>query len=146
MNTITFWCILVIIFGVFEALTIQLVSIWFMFGALAAFIAACCNISLGLQLIIFAVVSVILLLLTRPVIKKFFPTGIEPTNFDSCIHRTGIVTETINNLQNKGQVKIGGQIWSAKSLNNEVIPVNTEVIVEKIEGVKAVVVRKKINN
>lgn len=146
MNTITFWCILVIIFGVFEALTIQLVSIWFMFGALAAFIAACCNISLGLQLIIFAVVSVVLLLLTRPVIKKFFPTGIEPTNFNSYIHRTGIVTETINNLQNKGQIKIGGQIWSAKSLNNEVIPVNAEVIVEKIEGVKAVVVRKKINN
>ena len=64
----------------------------------------------------------------------------------SCIHRTGIVIETINNLQNKGQVKIGGQVWSAKSLNDEVIPVNTEVIVEKIEGVKAVVVRKKINN
>lgn len=143
MNTITFWCILVVIFGVFEALTIQLVSIWFMLGAIAAFIAACCNISFGLQLIIFAVISVILLLLTRPVIKKFFSTGIEPTNFDSCIHRTGIVTETINNLQNKGQVKIGGQIWSAKSLNNEVIPVNTEVVVEKIEGVKVIVVRKK---
>lgn len=127
----------------FEALTIQLVSIWFMLGAIAAFIAACCNISFGLQLIIFAVISVILLLLTRPVIKKFFSTGIEPTNFDSCIHRTGIVTETINNLQNKGQVKIGGQIWSAKSLNNEVIPVNTEVVVEKIEGVKVIVVRKK---
>lgn len=146
MNTITFWCILIVIFGVFEALTIQLVSIWFMFGALAAFVAACCNISLGLQLIIFAVVSVALLFLTRPVIKKFFPTGIEPTNFNSCIRRTGIVIETINNLQNKGQVKIGGQVWSAKSLNDEVIPVNTEVIVEKIEGVKAVVVRKKINN
>lgn len=146
MNTITFWCILVVIFGVFEAFTIQLVSIWFMLGAIAAFIAACCDTSLGLQLIIFAVVSVVLLLLTRPVIKKFFPSGIEPTNFDSCIHRTGIVTETINNLQNKGQVKIGGQIWSAKSLNNEVIPVNAEVVVEKIEGVKVVVVRKKINN
>lgn len=146
MNTITFWCILVVIFGVCEALTIQLVSIWFMFGALAAFIAACCNVSLGVQLIIFAVASVVLLFLTRPVIKKLFSDGIEPTNFNRCIHRSGIVTKTINNLQNEGQVKIGGQIWSAKSLNGEVISVNTEVMVEKIEGVKVVVVKKKIDN
>ena len=134
-----FWGILVVAFGALEAVTIQLVSIWFMLGAVASLISACFTHSVYIQGVIFIGVSLLSLCLTRPIVKKYLNGKAIPTNANRNIGREGIVTETINNIQNKGQIKVNGQIWSAKSASNSIIEKDTVVFVENIEGVKAIV-------
>ena len=65
------------------------------------------------------------------------------TNVYSIIGKTGIVTNEINSIENLGQVKIDGEIWSAIGENNSAIAEGTEVEIKEIKGVKAVVVPKK---
>ena len=72
---------------------------------------------------------------TKPVDKKTIPT-----NIDSIIGKEGIVIETIDTIKGVGQVKLGGEVWSAKSfVENVVIEKDTKVVVKEINGVKLVV-------
>ncbi|MBQ9531537.1 MAG: NfeD family protein [Eubacterium sp.] len=137
------WAIAIVVFGVLEGITTQLVSIWFVLGAIAALIASLCSATLPVQVIIFVAVTVIALIATRPIVKKRINTTFEKTNADRCIGNEAVVCEEIDNLKAKGQVKTGGQIWSARSSDGSVIPENTVVTVEKIDGVKLIV---KIGN
>lgn len=139
---VIFWGILSVSFAIFEAVTIQLVSIWFMIGSATALLSACLNAPLWLQITLFGVVSVLSLCLTRPVAKRYLNSKIEPTNSDRCIGKTGLVVETIDNINETGQIKVNGQIWSAKSENNEIIEKGTLIIVSKIDGVKTIVKNK----
>ena len=143
-NTIyIFWTVLVIIFAVFEGVTAQLVSIWFVIGALASLISAFFGANPAIQIVIFIAVSILALVITRPLVKKYINPTKERTNADKVLGQVGIVVEDINNIQSKGQVKIDGKIWSARSLDNSLIPENEKVIIERIEGVKLIV--KSIN-
>ncbi len=137
------WAALIIIFAVFEAVTAQLVSIWFVVGALISLISAFLGANFAVQIIIFIAISVLALVITRPLVKKYINPKKERTNADKVLGQVGIVMEEINNIQAKGQVKIDGKIWSARSLDNSVIPEGERVIIEKIEGVKLIV--KSIN-
>ena len=80
-----------------------------------------------------------MIFVTRPLYKRFIKTKLVPTNSDRLIGDTAVVTETIDNLEAKGAVKVQGQVWSARSENGEVIPENTPVTVVRIEGVKLIV-------
>lgn len=133
------WIVLLIIFAVAEAVTVQLVSVWFAVGALAGLIANLCGANVTLQIVIFISVSIICFVATRPLVKKFTANRIEKTNADRCIGDTAVVVEEINNVEASGQVKVNGNIWTARSMDNSVIPVNARVTVEKIEGVKLIV-------
>ncbi|MBQ4601407.1 MAG: NfeD family protein [Clostridia bacterium] len=133
------WVALLIVFAAIELITPQLVCIWFAIGSLGAFIAASLNAPLWQQILIFIVVSVIMIFVTRPLYKRFIKTKLVPTNSDRLIGDTAVVTETIDNLEAKGAVKVQGQVWSARSENGEVIPENTPVTVVRIEGVKLIV-------
>ncbi len=137
------WIALLIIFAVAEAVTVQLVSVWFAVGALAGLIANLCGANVTLQIVIFISVSIICFIATRPLVKKFTANRIEKTNADRCIGDTAVVVEEINNVEASGQVKVNGNIWTARSLDNSVIPVNARVTVEKIEGVKLIVSLEK---
>ncbi len=137
------WIALLIIFAVAEAVTVQLVSVWFAVGALAGLIANLCGANVTLQIVIFISVSIICFVATRPLVKKFTANRIEKTNADRCIGDTAVVVEEINNVEASGQVKVNGNIWTARSLDNSVIPVNARVTVEKIEGVKLIVSLEK---
>lgn len=137
------WAALIIIFAVFEAATAQLVSIWFVVGALASLISAFLGANFAVQIIIFIAVSILALVITRPLVKKYINPKKERTNADKVLGQTGIVVEDIDNIQAKGQVKIDGKIWSARSLDNSLISEGEQVIIEKIEGVKLIV--KSIN-
>lgn len=137
------WIVLLIIFAVAEAVTVQLVSVWFAVGALAGLIANLCGANVTLQIVIFISVSIICFVATRPLVKKFTANRIEKTNADRCIGDTAVVVEEINNVEASGQVKVNGNIWTARSLDNSVIPVNARVTVEKIEGVKLIVSLEK---
>lgn len=139
-HMVTTWMVLLVIFVVVEVLTAGLVSIWFCFGAAAAMLVASLQGDLALQIIVFLVVSVVLLIGTKPFVKKFLSGKVVRTNADAILEQKGIVTEEINNLKGMGAVKIGGIIWTARSaVSDTVIPVGTEVRVKEIQGVKAIV-------
>ncbi len=133
------WVAIMIIFAAVELVTPQLVCIWFAVGSLGALIAASLNASLWLQILIFILVSVIMIFVTRPLYRKFIKTKLVPTNADRIIGETAVVTETVDNLEAKGTVKVQGQVWTARSENGEIIPENTRVTVIRIEGVKLIV-------
>ena len=139
------WLIAVVVLGVLEAATTQLVTIWFALGALAALIAAAFHAPLWLQLALFAVVSVLTLVLTRPLVRKRLNGKRVPTNADRVIGRTGIVQQPIRNTLAEGTVSVDGAVWSARSADGAEIEAGEPIVAERIEGVK-LIVRKTENS
>ncbi len=135
------WIVLAIGFAVLEAVTTQLVSIWFTVGAIGALAAYFLGASSTVQIVVFVAVSVVAMILTRPLVKKFSKPKIQPTNVDMLINKDAVVTEAINNTYAKGTVKIQGIEWSARSEDNSEIPEGEIVIVKAIEGVKLIVAK-----
>lgn len=135
----TIWLIAFLGLLLVEFLTVGLVSIWFAFGALAALITTFITESLLVQVLVFVVISIIALLVTRPLMKKFKVNGFEPTNTDRVIGKVAEVTKEIKpNVY--GEVVIFGTEWMAAS--EEKIAVGEKVVVEKIEGAKLIVRRE----
>lgn len=99
------WSVLLILFIIAEAITVQLVSIWFAIGSLVALIANFCGANALVQAALFVGVSFAALLLTRPLVKKFSTPKIQRTNIDRIIGERAIVTEEIDNLRAIGIVK-----------------------------------------
>ena len=139
------WVVLLIVFLVLEAVSVQLVCAWFAVGALAALIANLCGLHVVWQIVLFLAVSAICLVATRPLVKKLTAAKIQKTNADRCIGAEAVVLEEINNLEPTGQVKAVGNVWTARSADNSVIPKGAVVIVERMEGVK-LIVRNKSND
>ena len=136
---VTFWFIAAVAFGLLELITAPLICIWFCGGALAATLVANFTDSIWITTVVFVVVSGLLLVFTRPLLKSKIVPKAEPTNADRIIGKEAIVTESINGVENKGQIKVDGQIWSAKS--DFLIEEGERVTVSSIEGVKAVVTK-----
>ena len=133
------WLVALLVFLFVEAQSVTMVSLWFAAGALAALIAALCGAELWLQIVLFFVVSIALLAALRPLARKFFTPKITKTNVDSIIGAQGLVTAPIDNIVAQGQVKLNGMEWTARSTSGEIIPIGTQVVVDKIEGVKVFV-------
>lgn len=138
-----FWTILVIALICLEAATVQFVSIWFAGGAFAALIAAMSGAGIWLQTVIFVIISALLLIFTRKLIRKLKAKEPLKTNTDALIGQNGTVLELISNINSSGSVKVGAMVWSARSENGEDIPAGTTVTVKKIDGVKLIVDIKK---
>ncbi len=136
-----FWIILCIIFIIIEAVTPQLTTIWFALGSAASFVLALLGRGYPLQLAAFVAVSVIFLLLTRPLARRLTKKDYVPTNADRLIGEEAVVTEKIDNLTATGTVKINGQIWNARSQNGEEISVGETVRVTEISGAKLIVAK-----
>ena len=133
------WIASAVIFFVIEVLTSQIVTIWFAGGSIGAIFANVLKAETIWQIVVFAVLSLITLLIARPYMKKFTQTKVQPTNADMCIGSKAVVTEDIDNTKGTGQVKIKGAVWSAKSNDEEVISKDSVVIVKSISGVKLIV-------
>ena len=133
------WIASAVIFFVIEVLTSQIVTIWFAVGSIGAIFANVLKAETIWQIVVFAVLSLITLLIARPYMKKFTQTKVQPTNADMCIGSKAVVTEDIDNTKGTGQVKIKGAVWSAKSNDEEVISKDSVVIVKSISGVKLIV-------
>jgi membrane protein implicated in regulation of membrane protease activity len=133
------WLILMVVFLLVETSTVSLVSIWFAIGSLGALLAASLHAPLWVQITIFLALSATLLACLRPFVKKFIQPKIVATNADSVIGTAGFVTEDIDNLSARGQVKLGGMFWSARSTSGDPICKDTKVTVDRIEGVKVFV-------
>ena len=139
MTAVYLWLGAMVLFGIIEAVTAGIVSIWFCFGSLAALIAAALGASPIVQIIVFLVASALSLIITRPLIKKKILLRPTATNADTVIGERGIVIEDIDNLENVGGVKILGKIWSARSSDGARIEKDSVVTVLRIEGVKLIV-------
>lgn len=140
------WLAVLVFFAIMEAVTTALVSVWFIGGALVSMIAALLGAPVWLQFVLFFAVSAILLLLLRPLARKFLEPKFTATNAGSNIGKTAVVTEAIDNIQGKGAVKISGVEWSARSISGDSIALDTLVRVKNIEGVKVCVEPVKEEN
>ena len=132
-----FWLAALILFGVGEAVTVGLTSIWFALGSLGALIVSSLGFGFWPQFITFVALSAISMALLRPIAQKLLKPNYSATNADRVIGTTGLVTEEIDG---KGLVNLSGQVWSARSSQTDgVIPAGQEVRVLKIQGVKVIV-------
>lgn len=132
-----FWLVLIIVLGVVEAMTVNLVSIWFIISGLFALITSFIIDEFLIQFAIFVILGVILMISTRETLEKKLVSK-EKTNFDRIIGMKGVVTEYIDEL-NVGEVKIDGKRWSA--IASTKINVGEVVKILKINGVKLEVER-----
>ena len=130
------WLGAMVVFGIVEALTAGLVSIWFVAGSAAALIGALLGAGMGVQVALFLAVSALALAVTRPLLRKVIDAKAVPTNADRVLGDSGKVTETIDNENSTGAVYVDGKTWTARSADGSVIPAGTRVTVERIEGVK----------
>lgn len=135
----TIWIAAIIIFGVAEAATAGLTSIWFVLGSVAGLIAAVCGGPVWLQVGLFFAVSIAALAFTRPLVAKLMKKDIKPTNADRVLNSVGRVTERIDNALPSGAVYIDGKTWTARSADGEVIEPDAAVRILRMEGVKLIV-------
>lgn len=139
-NTAMFWLAVMIVLLIIEGVVPGLVSVWFAVGALAAMISALFEAPFWLQTVWFLIVSIASLCLTRPLVKKYVNSKVQPTNADALIGKECIVTESIDNIAGEGAVKISGQVWTARSTDDSVkIAQGKIVTVKEIRGVKLIV-------
>lgn len=134
-----FWIAVALVMAIAEGATVQLVSLWFIGGAVAAIIATLCGAPIWLQGVLFGAVSLILLALLRPLLRKHLAKNVVRTNVDALCGKHAVVTERIDNLHATGHIKLDGNLWTARSVDDSVIEENTEVVIRSIEGVKALV-------
>ena len=140
MSMSLFWLAALVLFGLAEAVTVGLTSIWFAAGALAALLATALNASVLIQIVVFLAVSFVALLLVRPLAQLSIIDLHVATNADRVIGQEGVVTEAIDNLSARGQVNVSGALWTARSQGDAPIPKGAVVRVLRIEGVKLYVV------
>lgn len=133
------WLGLMILFLIAEGATVSLVSLWFAAGAVVAMFAALLGAGVWLQTGLFLAVSGALLLMLRPIVRRYLVPKITATNVDSLVGATGLVTEAIDNVTASGQVKLGAMEWTARSTTGENIPQGILIRVDRIEGVKVYV-------
>lgn len=138
MNSI-YWIIILAVLILIEIIALNLTTIWFAGGALAAFIASLYFDNLLLEVIIFAAVSLALLFFTRPVIIQYFESQRAKTDDDDVIGKEALVTVTVDNMTTAGQVDVDGQRWSARSLDGTAIVKGSKVKVQGISGTKLIV-------
>lgn len=135
-----YWLGAAAVFTVIEILTTSLTTIWFAGGALVAALLSYLGFSELAQVGVFILVSVLLLVLTRQWAKEHLNNRTVKTNADRLIGETCLVTETVENLTNKGQVTVKGQVWSARNVDeDQVLPKGTLVRIVAITGVKLTV-------
>ena len=139
---IVVWLVVSAALIVAEIISLGLTTIWFAIGALAAALAAFLGAGISIQLIVFAVLSLVFLIFTAPVARKHFMRQPEKTNVESLVGMIGVVTDAIDNLKSEGTVSLNGQEWSARSESGANIVKDCRVSVVSISGVKLIVKRE----
>ena len=140
------WLIASGIFFICEIITVGFLVFWLGVGALIAMLVSFFTSNIIIQMSVFVVSSGLLIFATRPLVNKISKKDVVPTNVYSLIGKKAVVTEDINWITGKGQIKFEGEIWSAKSKEQINIPAGSEVEIVSIEGVKAFVKPLKINS
>jgi membrane protein implicated in regulation of membrane protease activity len=135
------WILIALALFGLEVLTLSFVAFYPALGALAAALAAVLGGSIGIQVIVFAVVTVVSLLLTRrPLLRMMKRMPNVPSNASNVVGRRAVVVIAVEaGPGQRGQVRVGTEHWSAKSENEQPIADGTTVEVARIDGVALVV-------
>ena len=133
------WLIAAVAFGVFELVTTNLVSIWFVIGAIVSMLLSFTGIPILAQVIVFVLVSGIVLFLVRPFATKYINSKAVKTNIDAFIGKILVVKKDIDNFQMSGRVDMDGSTWIAVSADGSAIKTGEEVKIVRIDGAKLVV-------
>ena len=142
--TMICWLVVIVLFIAVEVNTMALTTIWFAGGAVAAFLAALAGLTIKTQLVLFLIVSLVLLIFTRPFAMKYVNKGTVNTNAMDLLGKKARVTAEINNQLSKGAAVVNGQEWTARAAEEEaVIPEGEIVLIREIRGVKLIVDRIK---
>lgn len=137
---VVFWLVVMIGSIVVEIFTMGLTSIWFAAGGAVAVFIAKVGGPFWLQLAGFAIVSILLLVFTRPFAMNHFNKERLRTNVESLVGCKAVVTSEVDNLKGIGQVTVNGQEWSARHVvERRVIPVGVIVTIVAVNGVKLMV-------
>ena len=139
MKEIIFWMAVTVLLSVIEAVTANLVTVWFAVGAFGAVIAAAAGASTPIQVAVFVLLSAVSLAFTRPIMKKVTKKTGEATNADKAIGEICVVLEDIDNDLNTGAVSCLGKIWTARTVDGTAVKKNEKVRVTEIRGVKLMV-------
>ncbi|MDY5986399.1 NfeD family protein [Sporofaciens sp. SGI.106] len=140
-----YWLILFVVLLIIEICTMGLTTIWFAGGALVAFVMGIIGFGTTVQIIVFLIVSVLLLVMTRPIALKYFNKERQKTNAESLIGQQALVLEDVDTLHARGLVEVNGQEWSAKTDDPEgFIKKNMVVVIDGIQGVKLIVRAKEV--
>lgn len=146
ISMVVVWLIVMITMIVFEIISLGLTSIWFAGGALIALILAALKLPLWLQIVAFVISSILLLLITRPIAKKYLNKHVTRTNAESLIGSTAVVSQDIDNIMSTGEAMINGMPWMARSVDDEIkIAKGSKVEIMDIKGVKLIVKAKENN-
>lgn len=132
------WGAILIVSIIVEALTVQLVSLWFAVASILSMLLAYLGTPIWVQTCVFIAVTVILIIVTKPLVKKLQRKPAR-TNADINIGKTAIVTEEINNQSGTGRATISGVSWMARSLDGNVIPKDSIVKIVDIDSAKLIV-------
>lgn len=140
INPAIVWLLLVIVLLGIELATMGLTTIWFAGGALAAFVSTFFGASPAVQRTIFILLSLVLLIVTRPLAKRFMEKDHVKTNVESMIGKVAIISVEVNNLAGTGEAMIGDISWMTRSRSDsQIIPAGSKVRICEIEGVKLIV-------
>ena len=133
------WLAGIVAFIILEAVTYQLISIWFVIGAIGGLIAAICGTDFYVQMTVFLAVSILLLVLLRPFSMKLIKKQDFKSNADSLIGKNILITQEVNNISGTGQGKVKGMVWTVRSETDETIAAGELAEIKRIEGVKLIV-------
>lgn len=140
------WLILAGIFMIAEIMTVGFLIFWLGLGSLCAMVTSFFTDNIIIQTAVFVVTSTLFIFCTRPFVKKLTKKDkTVVTNAFSIVGKKAIVLKDINPTDGTGQIKVDGQVWSAKCEEGKIIPKDSEVLVLAIDGVKAVVADKSSN-
>lgn len=142
-NVSLIWLIAVVVFLVLEAVTYQLISIWFVFGAAAGLISSFVTDNFYIEMGVFLAVSILMLSILRPLSLKLVRKQDFKSNVESLIGKTVFITQEVNNLHNSGQGKVNGMYWTVRSDGDKQIPAGEVARIVRIEGVKLIVSSSK---
>ena len=137
------WLLIAILFFILEMMGPGFLLFWVGVGALITMVVSLFVDSIAIQIGVWVISSIALLFCTRPFANKFAKTDTTVTNAKSIIGKTGIVTKEINPMKETGQIKVNGEVWSAKSSKDNVIEEGAQIIILNIDGVKAIVEKAK---
>ena len=130
------WAALIVLFVVVEVITVGLTSIWFAGGALVALLLAAAGLDVVWQFVAFLVVSVILLMFTRPWALKYMKPKLVKTNYEAAVDKKVCLTETVDNIKGTGTAVLNGQEWTARAYEDgKIFEAGTIVKVKEIRGV-----------
>ena len=114
------WLIFFLILIIFELVTLGLTTLWFAIGAIVAFFASVFEANIYVQWTLFAAVSFVTLIFTRPVLYNRLKKRIVKTNADNLVGQLAVITVEVDNLEAKGAATINGNVWTARSVDDDV--------------------------